>query len=129
MNSAAAIKSYQNVRTQTGVTDASPHRLIQMLMEGGLERMAQAKGAISLNDDALRSQFLSKSIAIIGGLQMALDFDKGGDVAITLNDLYDYMVRRLYEANRTADVEIINEVAQLLGNVKQGWDGIADQVD
>ncbi|RRJ84999.1 flagellar export chaperone FliS [Aestuariirhabdus litorea] len=129
MNSAAAIQSYKNVRTQTGVTDASPHRLIQMLMEGCLESLAKAKGAIARNDDALRSEMLSKAIAIVGGLQIVLDFEKGGEIAENLNALYHYMTKRLFEANQESDPEIINEVARLMINIKEGWDGIADQVD
>ncbi|WP_426417597.1 flagellar export chaperone FliS [Aestuariirhabdus sp. LZHN29] len=129
MNSAVAIQSYQSVRTETGVTDASPHRLIQLLMEGCLERLARAKGAIARNDDALRSETLSRAIAIIGGLQVVLDFEKGGEVAENLNALYHYMTGRLFEANRDSDPEIIDEVARLMINIKEGWDGIADQAN
>ncbi|MBX9763432.1 MAG: flagellar export chaperone FliS [Pseudomonadaceae bacterium] len=128
MNAMAAMKQYQNVNTQAQVLDASPHRLIQMLMEGGLTRLAQAKGAMERNQVAVKGEFLSKAIAIIGGLQEALDVQQGGELAINLQRLYDYMVGRLLEANRANDPSIIDEVAGLLREVKSGWDGISNQI-
>ena len=128
MNAMAAMKQYQNVNTQAQVLDASPHRLIQMLMEGCLTRLAQAKGAMERDQVAVKGEFLSKAIAIIGGLRDALDVQQGGDLAENLQRLYDYMAGRLLEANRANDPSIIDEVAGLLREVKSGWDGISNQI-
>lgn len=128
MNAMAAMKQYQNVNTQAQVLDASPHRLIQMLMEGCLTRLAQAKGAMERDQVAVKGEFLSKAIAIIGGLRDALDVQQGGDLAENLQRLYDYMAGRLLEANRANDTSIIDEVAGLLREIKSGWDGISNQI-
>lgn len=128
MNAMAALQSYAQVKTHSGVTDASPHRLIQMLFEGGLERIAQAKGAIQQNNVEKRSMYINKAANIIGGLRGSLDSDQGGDLADNLDSLYDYMTRRLYEANRDSDLEILDEVGGLLAEIKMAWDQIADQV-
>lgn len=128
MNAMSALKQYQTVNTQAQVFDASPHRLIQMLMEGGLSRLAQAKGAMERGQVALKGELLGKAIAIIGGLREGLDLRQGGELAANLDSLYEYMSSRLLQANRSNDVAIIDEVAGLLREVKSGWDGIANQI-
>ena len=125
MNAMAALKQYQTVNTQAQVFDASPHRLIQMLMEGGLSRLAQAKGAMERGQVALKGELLGKAIAIIGGLREGLDLRQGGELAANLDSLYEYMSSRLLQANRSNDVAIIDEVAGLLRTIKSAWDAIA----
>ncbi|BAU75705.1 Flagellar biosynthesis protein FliS [Metapseudomonas furukawaii] len=121
----AALKQYQSVNTNAQIMDASPHRLIQMLMEGGLTRLAQARGAIERGQLAQKGELIGKAIAIIGGLRNSLDFEQGGEIAPNLDALYDYMVSRLVEANLKSDAALVDEVSGLLRNVKTGWDGIA----
>ncbi|WP_339462012.1 flagellar export chaperone FliS [Pseudomonas sp. EA_105y_Pfl2_R69] len=125
MNAMVALRQYQTVNTQTQLTDADPHRLIQMLMEGGLSRLAQAKGAIQYGQVAVKGELIGKAIGIIGGLRDGLNFDQGGEIALNLDRLYEYMVSCLVKANRTNDVALIDEVADLLRIVKSGWDAIS----
>mgnify|MGYP006171843503 CR=1 FL=1 len=125
MNAMVALRQYQTVNTQTQLTDANPHRLIQMLMEGGLSRLAQAKGAIQYGQVAVKGELIGKAIGIIGGLRDGLNFDQGGEIALNLDRLYEYMVSCLVKANRTNDVALIDEVADLLRTVKSGWDAIS----
>ena len=96
-----------------------------MLFEGGLARLAQAKGALERGQTSLKGELLGKAIAIIGGLREGLDHQKGGEIAANLDSLYEYMVSRLVEANVNNDVALVDEVAGLLREVKTGWDGIA----
>jgi flagellar secretion chaperone FliS len=126
MNAMAALKQYQTVNTQVQAVEASPHRLIQMLMEGGLTRMAQARGAIERNQVALKGELIGKAIGIVGGLREGLNLELGGEVAANLDGLYEYMTSRLLEANVRNDVAPLDEVAGLLRNVKAGWDAIAE---
>lgn len=125
MNAMAAMRQYQNVNTQAQAVDASPHRLIQMLMEGGLTRLAQARGAMERGQFAMKGELIGKAIGIIGGLRAGLNLEEGGELAENLDNLYDYMTRRLLEANLKNSVEPLDEVAGLLRNVKTGWDAIA----
>ncbi|PCC97559.1 flagellar export chaperone FliS [Halopseudomonas pelagia] len=124
MNAYAAMKQYQTVNVNAQVSEADPHRLIQMLMEGGLQRIAQAKGAMQFNNVQLKGELIGKTIGIVGGLREALDFDKGGEVAVNLDRLYAFMIQRLSIANLKNDSAILDEVAALLRDVKEGWDGI-----
>lgn len=125
MNAMAAMRQYQNVSTQAQAIDASPHRLIQMLMEGGLTRMAQARGALERGEVALKGELIGKAIAIVGGLREGLDFEAGGELAANLDRLYAYMSMRLTEANLKNDAGKLEEVSELLRNIKSGWDAIA----
>ncbi|MBJ2318938.1 MULTISPECIES: flagellar export chaperone FliS [Pseudomonas] len=129
MNPMRALRQYQKVNSHAQVSEASPHRLIQMLMEGGLERMAQAKGAMARGDIPQKGLLLTKAIDIITGLRQGLDETKAEDPATIqrLAALYDYMNVRLLKANASNDPEIIDEVARLLITVKEGWDAIAPQ--
>ncbi|KAA0694727.1 flagella export chaperone FliS [Halopseudomonas laoshanensis] len=124
MNAYAAMKQYQTVNVNAQVSEADPHRLIQMLMEGGLQRIVQAKGAMQFNNVQLKGELIGKAIGIIGGLREALDFAKGGEVAANLDSLYAFMIQRLSIANLKNDSAILDEVAALLRDVKEGWDGI-----
>lgn len=124
MNAMAALRQYQTVNTQSQVGDASPHRLIQLLMEGGMSRLAQARGAMQHGQVAIKGELIGKAIGIIGGLREGLDLQRGGEVAANLDRLYEYMVSRLVEANRSNDAAMLDEVAGLLRNVKSGWDAI-----
>lgn len=124
MNAMTAMKQYQSVNTQAQAVDASPHRLIQMLMEGGLTRIAQARGAMERQQTAIKGELIGKAIGIIGGLRASLDLEKGGDLASNLDRLYEYMASRLLEANVKNKAEYLDEVSGLLRNVKSGWDSI-----
>jgi len=120
-----AMKQYQQVSLEARVAEASPHGLIQLLMQGGLERLAQARGAIERGQLAERGELISKAIGIVGGLREALNPEAGGELALNLDSLYSYMTERLLEANRNGDAAILDEVSGLLREVKSGWDAIA----
>ena len=123
----AALKQYQTVSLQARVMDATPYQLTQMLMEGGLARLAQARGAMEHGNVAQKGELIGKALGIIGGLRDSLDLDQGGEIAANLDGLYDYMTRKLLEANLTDNVQAVEEVSKLLREIKDGWDGIAEQ--
>ena len=95
-----------------------------MLMEGALSKIATAKGCIARNDISEKSRQITWGMNIIQGLRTSLDAQKGGEVAANLDSLYEYMGRRLLEANVKNDVAILDEVSSLLMEVKAGWDNI-----
>ena len=119
-----ALQQYQQVKTDAGLEDANPHRLIQLLFEGGLERLASAKGHLQRGEFARKGEQIGKAIDIIDGLRASLNEAAGGDLARNLDALYDYMERRLLEANLKSDPVLIDEVAGLLHDVKEAWDSI-----
>ena len=125
MNPMLALRQYQKIGAQAQTSEASPHRLVQMLMEGGLDRIAQAKGAMERRDIASKGIFISKAIGIVGGLREGLDLENQAESVAELDALYTYMTKRLAEANAKTDPKILDEVADLLRTVKEGWDAIA----
>lgn len=121
------INQYNQVGVQSNVESASPHRLIQMLFEGALEKIALAKGHIAQGNIADKAGFISWAIAIIQGLQASLDMKVGGEIAENLEALYEYMQKRLLEANISNDVTLLDEVTKLLSTIKEGWDLIPEE--
>jgi flagellar protein FliS len=127
-NSQEALKQYRQLGLETQINNASPHRLIQLLMEGALERLNGAKAAMDRGDTATKGVLIGKAMAIISGLRSSLDMSvEGTDLPDRLDDLYDYMGRRLLEASAANKGEMVAEVIDLLKTVKSGWDGIAPQ--
>ena len=129
MNPMRALRQYQKVNSHAQISEASPHRLVQMLMEGGLDRMAQAKGAMARGDIAQKGLMIGKAAEIIIGLRDGLSPEKTEDPAAVeqLDSLYAYMTNRLMDANSSNDAAIIDEVSGLLETLKSGWDAIANQ--
>ena len=100
-----------------------PHQLISLLMAGTLERVAQAKQCVVEGNDKEKYILVEKIIAIINGLRASLNFDQGGDIAVNLDSLYEYMLQRIYSAETVSDeCEVLDEVAKLMAQVKSGWD-------
>lgn len=123
---AQGIKQYQSVSTETSIMDADPHKLIQLLFEGALARISTAKGHMERKEYDRKSKMINSAIDIIGGLQDSLNMETG-ELAMNLERLYDYMIRRLFEANARNDQAILDEVSGLLTQIKSAWDDIREQ--
>ncbi len=123
-NPQEALKQYRRLGIESEVTNASPHRLIQMLFEGALGRLAVAQGALERGDIATKGEALSKAIGIVSGLRGSLDMSTG-ELAENLDRLYEYINFRLLEASAENDIEKVLEVTQLIKTLKSGWDEIA----
>ncbi len=125
MNATTAINAYKKVGVESKVNGADPHQLISMLYHGALLAIANAKNEILSKDVAAKGASISKAIAIIGeGLHASLDKKLGGEVAQNMSSLYDYMVRRLVDANIKNDTVILDEVTRLLTELTEAWDSI-----
>ena len=121
MNARTAMSAYTQTKAQSGVESASATQLITMLLDGALERVAKAQGHMERGELAEQGEVIGKVIDIVASLDSYLDHDKGGEVSKTLESLYDYIVRQLYQANLKNDVSVLEEVASLLTEVRAGW--------
>ena len=121
-----ALDQYSQNAVRTGIESASPHRLIQMLLEGALGKIAAAKGHMERGAIQPKGEQIGSAISILEGLKASLDKDKGGEIAQNLEDLYVYMERRLLEAHSHNDASILDEVSDLLRQIKEAWDAIGD---
>ena len=121
-----ALNKYNQNAVQIGVESATPHRLIQMLMEGALSKIAAAKGHMERGEIQPKGEHVGGAIAILEALKASLDVDKGGEIAQNLDDLYTYMARRLIEAHAANDSTVLDEVSDLLKQIKEAWEAIAE---
>ena len=119
---------YKQIDCYTGVNEADPHRLVQMLLNGALEKIAVAKGLITHNETAKKGEAIGRAISIVSGLRSNLDMSAGGEIAANLDKLYDYIERRLLEANLNNDVVILDEMFSLLREIKTAWDSIPQEL-
>ena len=138
MNMVDGLTAYKDTRLHTAIDDASPHQLVAMLLDGALQRIAEARGAIERIEQAgdglavgevtTKSEAIGKAIAILDSLRVTLDHEQGGELAGNLSGLYDYMTRRLLEANAATDVEMLAEVAALVKEIKAAWSQVPPQL-
>ncbi len=124
MNKATALKQYQQTSVHSGVMDASPHRLIQMLLDGALSRILSAKGSLRQNNIAQKGEQIGSAISIVEGLKASLDFNQGGDISKNLDALYEYINGILLQANIKNDASLLDEAGKLLSEIKMAWDTI-----
>ncbi len=121
--------AYRQVGHQTGVASATPHRLIEMLFEGVMDALAQARGALRSGQVEVKSRALSRAARIVDeGLRAALDLRDGGELAADLHALYGYLTMRLTAANLRNDETAIDECQRLLVPLQDAWHAIGPQV-
>ena len=117
-------ESYGSVQVVTGVATADNIQLIQMLFDGLTESLSSAKGHIQNNAIEEKSKALSRAGRIVVGLQGALDFERGGELAQNLNELYAYVTRRLFHVNAYNDLAVLDEVQSLIQDIAQAWQSL-----
>jgi len=124
----SGIDQYGKVAAESEAGFASPHRLVQMLMEGALDKVATAKGCLERGDLEGKSRHITWAMSIISGLRSSLDMEAGGAIAANLDDLYAYMTRRLIDASAQNDPDALGEVVDLILEIKGAWDAMPDEV-
>ena len=129
MNHRSALQKYNQIRAHAQTEGASPHRLIQILMEGALEKIHIAKGLIERHDIPEKVRHIDWALSIIDGLRQSLDLEKGGEIAKNLEALYDYIQRRIIVANMENNPKILDEVASLLTEIKSAWDAVPEIIN
>jgi len=122
------LAAYQSVSVHGNVAAADPHRLVLMLMDGVMERLAVARGCIERKDIARKAKLLHSCVTLLTELRGSLNISRGGDLARNLSELYDYMMRQLLRANAQNSIEYIKEVSSLLDEVRGAWMAIGPEV-
>ncbi|MDJ0927105.1 MAG: flagellar export chaperone FliS [Gammaproteobacteria bacterium] len=122
-----ALGHYRSVGAYGAAAAADRQQLIQQMMAGAHDRIATARGHMQRGETAAKGEAICKAVALIDGLRTSLDLDKGGEIAANLNALYDYMTRRLTEANVQNRPELLDEVAGLLAEIRSAWEQLPQQ--
>lgn len=115
---------YKAIELQTRIETASPHELIDLLLQGARSHIATAQGNIQRNQIKEKGEHISKAISIIEGLKMSLNHGKGGEIAENLLQLYDYVQQILLKANLKNDEDLLAQSNMLLAEVHQAWQAI-----
>jgi len=119
--SRSSLSAYRSVAAHSGVDAADPHRLITMLMDGALERLASARGAMDHGETEAKSRMIHRAVAIVEELRASLNVQAGGQIAANLADLYEYCGRQLVRANLENRPEVLDEVGNLLREIRSAW--------
>ena len=117
-------KHFQATELAIRTTASTPHQLVLMMFSGLLDELTRTKGHIESLRLERKAESINKCIDILNALTSALDFDKGGEVALRLAGLYDYCVYRLYDASHHLAVAQIEEVEEILHAILEGWEGM-----
>jgi flagellar protein FliS len=103
------------------IFSATPVELIRMLYRSGLDSVLNARDCLGRGDIAGRCAAINKCLAILTELTVSLDRTQGGELTQSLTELYDYMGRRLIEANIQQSDGPLEETAKLLATLLDGW--------
>lgn len=122
MNSLAhsAVNQYQKTNNSV-IAFSDPHVLILRMLDGAIERIFQAKGAILQKNTKEKGKLIGKAIGIIGGLDGCLNRDLENELVANLGALYEYINMCLLEASAKNDTAKLDEAAKLIGEVRSAW--------
>jgi flagellar protein FliS len=108
-------------RLGQGGPDVSPYGIARLLMDGALERIEAAREHLVNGEQPERQSQLRSAVMIISELRADLDLPRGGPIAANLDDLYDYMCRRLRAADLQNGIAALDEVSHLLDALQSAW--------
>ena len=124
MSARVFAQHYRQTAVSSAVLDASPHRLVTLMLAGVRERLRLAAACIDKGDIPRKGQAIGEASMIIGELDGSLDHKAGGDIAAGLAALYEYSQRRLFEANARNDTAAVMEVDALFADIEAAWQAI-----
>lgn len=116
---------YGSVGIESEIEGASPHQIIQMLLDGALNRISRAKSHMERGEVAKKGEQMGKAISLVELLRGSLDKSSNANLSKNLDDLYEYIVFRLVDANAKNNSEHLDEVSRLLGEIGEAWRAIA----
>ena len=112
---------------EVAVKTANPLQLVVILYDAAIHALQQAQEHIERRDIAGRARSLNRSLAIISELQACLNFKEGGEIADSLDRLYNYVKQRIFRANVEQRAEPLSEVVTLLENLRSAWNELVAQ--
>ena len=121
-----AAAAYKRLDIESAVASADRHELVTLLFKALIGALAGAEVHHQHeNNDQVR-EYLTKASRILVGLQGSLDYERGGDIAVNLGELYGYSIRKLFAANVHVDKvpDTIAEVKSLLKPIAEAWENM-----
>lgn len=124
MNMRTSMKAYKKVSLHSQIETASPHKIVQMLLAGAIERLIQGKALMEQKNVEGKCERLGKALEIVMHLRASLSMEDGGEIAVNLDNLYEFIERHITLANIEDDPKKVTEAINLLSEIKEGWDQI-----
>ena len=109
---------------KTNVVTADPKRLVLMCYEGAIDCLKIGKQKLAEKDYEEKGKNMAKARDIIAELKASLNFEQGGTIAANLDSLYNYMLKRITEADLENDTQAFEDVIGMLGELKSAWEEI-----
>ena len=107
------------------ISTSSQSQLILMLYDGALQAVNQSIQCMGRKEIAEQSQYILKAQDIINELSLALDMKQGGEVAKTLEQLYQFVLNQLIQANITSDTMYLESIIKVLSPLRDAWSQIS----
>lgn len=111
----------QQYYLKTQIETASQPQLLVMIFDAAVKKLRIARQAVEKREIEKAHIELIKVQKIFTELMVALDFEKGGDLAHQLWRLYDFIYHHLVQANIKQDAPMIDEVLPIVENLREGW--------
>ncbi|HFD86460.1 MAG TPA: flagellar export chaperone FliS [Gammaproteobacteria bacterium] len=118
--------AYQSINAEGSIESADQHKLVEMLYSGAITKINQARSHMEMNNTLNKGKTIGEAISIIEELRRTLNMEEGGELAVNLHDLYEYMKTRLLQANLKNDSEMLDEVKRLISTLLDGWNNIPE---
>ncbi|WPC74850.1 flagellar export chaperone FliS [Vibrio porteresiae] len=119
-----SLQAYKKVSVDSQLSAASPHKVVQMLMAGAIERLIQGKAAMQAGNIPVKGERLGKALDIIISLRGCLSMEDGGDIAKNLDQLYEFMIGQITIANQQNNPQPLDDVIDIVREIKSAWDQI-----
>ncbi|MBC7916707.1 MAG: flagellar export chaperone FliS [Rhodoferax sp.] len=120
--SSRSASAYKKASVEASVDMADPHQLVNLLFEALQRSVGAARLHMLAGDVPNKCTQIGNAIRILEeGLRAPLDLEKGGDIAVNLNSVYEYCVNKLVMANARNDMAALDEVLRLIAPIASGW--------
>ena len=116
-----AARSYATIDTGSRVEGATPHQLVRVLFDELLIALDTAALALKIGDRNRSLDRQTRALAILHALESSLDFERGGEIAISLATIYREVRRRMLEATTTNDHEAMTTARSFIAEIADAW--------
>lgn len=119
------LNQYKSIELKTRVDAANPHELINLLLQGARNHIATAQGNLARKQIREKGEHISKALSIIEGLKSSLNQEQGGEIAVNLLKIYEYIETLLLKANLHNNEELLIQANSLIAQIHESWQAIS----
>lgn len=121
-------QQYANTQVETSVSEATPHKLVEVLYDGVLKNLVLAKTFMQQKAYDKKAEHVNKVLAILANLRDGVDVEKGGDIAENFWAIYDYCYRTVLKASSHNNIEQMDEIFNMLKDISSAWKEMPENI-